>query len=128
MIGDSGVSSPGPSSEASLSSQKNCDVSYMDRVVSEVIESEAVYVRDLHQVVQVRLEIFLPFFFVYKIIFIVVSHVAHEIVFKITIKHLMGRKIQFLSSKKKRIKSSINAIHHLMTNLIELKIIEKKKI
>ena len=54
FAGDSGVSSPGPSSEASLSSQKNPDLSYMDRVVMEVIESESVYVRDLHQVVHVQ--------------------------------------------------------------------------
>ena len=54
IAGDSGVSSPGPSSDASLSSQKNSDLlSYMDRVVMEVIESESVYVRDLQQVVEV---------------------------------------------------------------------------
>jgi hypothetical protein len=54
ITGDSGVSSPGPSSDASLSSQKNSDLlSYMDRVVMEVIESESVYVRDLQQVVEV---------------------------------------------------------------------------
>lgn len=58
--GDSGVSSPGPpSSEAS--EQKNSDdgcsdnLSYMDRVVMEVVESEAVYVRDLQQVVEVSI-------------------------------------------------------------------------
>ena len=57
--GDSGVSSPGPpSSEASeqKNSEDGCsdNLSYMDRVVMEVVESEAVYVRDLQQVVEVN--------------------------------------------------------------------------
>ena len=60
FLGDSGVSSPGPSSEASLSSQKNSDLSYMDRVVMEVIESESVYVRDLQQVVEVMSNVNCP--------------------------------------------------------------------
>lgn len=63
--GDSGVSSPGPpSSEASEQKHSGeeeeddgddgCsdNLSYMDRVVMEVVESEAVYVRDLQQVVE----------------------------------------------------------------------------
>ena len=58
--GDSGVSSPGPpSSEASHAPNSDCgdSLSYMDRVVMEVVESEAVYVRDLQQVVQVHISI-----------------------------------------------------------------------
>jgi hypothetical protein len=69
--GDSGVSSPGPpSSEASEQKhsgeeeeeEEDADeeddrgsdnLSYMDRVVMEVVESETVYVRDLQQVVEV---------------------------------------------------------------------------
>ncbi len=73
VTGDSGVGSPGRSSETSLASAaaasassstaaasasaseaKASPTSYMDRVVMEVVESEAVYVRDLQQVVQVR--------------------------------------------------------------------------
>jgi hypothetical protein len=74
--GDSGVSSPGPpSSEASEQKhsgeeeeeEEDADeeddrgsdnLSYMDRVVMEVVESETVYVRDLQQVVEVMLNTF----------------------------------------------------------------------
>jgi hypothetical protein len=81
--GDSGVSSPGPpSSEASEQKhsgeeeeEEDADeeddrgsdnLSYMDRVVMEVVESETVYVRDLQQVVEVlrTFVLFLPSFFV----------------------------------------------------------------
>lgn len=64
--GDSGVSSPDPPcSEASDKKRSSSTedgssdhVSYMDRVVMEVVESETVYVRDLHQVVQVTSAIY----------------------------------------------------------------------
>jgi hypothetical protein len=81
--GDRGVSSPGPpSSEASKQKhsgeeeeEEDADeeddrgsdnLSYMDRVVMEVVESETVYVRDLQQVVEVlrTFVVFLPSFFV----------------------------------------------------------------
>jgi hypothetical protein len=78
------VSSPGPpSSEASEQKhsgeeeeeEEDADeeddrgsdnLSYMDRVVMEVVESETVYVRDLQQVVEVlrTFVVFLPSFFV----------------------------------------------------------------
>ncbi|XP_049853419.1 uncharacterized protein LOC126334820 isoform X1 [Schistocerca gregaria] len=65
--GDSGVCSPPPPRAAHVSSPwppphsqrpRYCDphISYMDRVVMEIIDTEAVYVRDLQQIIEGYLE------------------------------------------------------------------------